>query len=125
MLVLGAASGRADWIRLDASVNIGIKLDIEDVPLVSDRLLSITEVLQGANDFPIESWVEVVVSILSLILPLISSVSNHELLADNTFGCLDRSEVFDDIVISAEAWDWVVDLVAKFLLLVLVLGAAC
>jgi len=90
MLVLSATSRGANWIRLNlnVSIDIRIKLDIHDVPFVSNRLLSITKVLQGANDFSIEGWVEVIVSIFGFVLVFVTGGTDHELLTNNTFSCL-------------------------------------
>jgi len=91
MLILSATSRRANWVGCGFSVSLDIRvtLDIHDIPFVSNRFLSITKVLQSTDDFSIESWIEVVVSVLSFVLIFITSVTNHELFANHAFSLLD------------------------------------
>jgi len=123
VLVLGAASRGADWVRI--KFDISIKLDIIDNPSVSKILLSVFKVLHGGNNISLQGWVEIVINILGWVVPLFlrGSSSDLEFMTDHAFSSCERSEVVIDIMISTEVWYSIVDLVTESLLLVLVLGA--
>ena len=123
VLVLGATSRGADWVGVN--VDISIKLDIIDNPLVLEVLLGITKVLHGGNDITVQGWVEVVVNILGWVVPLLlrGSGTNLEFMTDHAFSESQGGEVIVDVVISAEVWNSIVDFVTECLLLVLVLSA--
>jgi hypothetical protein len=70
VLVLGASSGGADWIRLQLSVGLDVSLKLDgESPVMSEVGLSISEVLVGGNDITVELWSEVVVNVLSWVVP--------------------------------------------------------
>ena len=121
MLILGAAGRRANWIRF----NIGIELNCKS-PVVTEVLLSVGKVLVGGDNVAIELWSEVIIDILSWVVPLglgslgtqLKSVGLHAL------GEFERGMVIEDVGVDAKVWNWVVDLVSQWLLLMLVLSAA-
>jgi len=123
MLVLGAASRGADWVRI--KFDISIKLEIIDNPSVSKNLLSVVKVLHGGNNISLQGWVEIVINILGWVVPFsLGSISSDlEFMTDHAFSSFERFEVVIDIIISTEVWYSIVDLVTESLLLVLVLGA--
>jgi hypothetical protein len=131
MLVLSAASRRANWIRLSLSVSFRVELDIRvklnilDNPFMSKNFFSIIKVLHGANDITVKSWVVVIQNLLGWIGPFFfgSSSTNLEFVTNHTFSSFQGCEVVVDIVVSAKVWNWVVNFITKFLLLMLILSA--
>jgi hypothetical protein len=121
VLVLGAASRGADWIRF----NIGIELNCKG-PVVTEVRLSIGEVLVGGDDVAIKLRSEVVIDILSWVVPLgLGSLGSHlEFVRFHALSKFEGSMVINDVGVDTEVWNWIVDLVSQWLLLVLVLSAA-
>ena len=126
MLILSATSGGADWIGLKLMINlqVGVELDCK-FPVVAEVLLGIGEVLVGGDHIAIELWSEVVVNILSWVVPFLLRCLSSELkfVGFHALGKLERSVVVDNVGVNTEVWNWVVDLVAEWLLLMLVLSA--
>jgi len=93
---------------------------------VSKVRLGISEVLVGGDNIAIELWSEVVIDILSWVVPLSLGGlgSELELVALHALGKIERCVVIDDVRVDAEVWNWIVDLVSQWLLLMLVLSAA-
>jgi len=69
VLVLGATSRGADWVGVN--IDISIKLNIIDNPLVLEVLLRVTEVLDRGDHITVQGWVEVVVNVLGWVVPLL------------------------------------------------------
>ena len=93
---------------------------------MAELSLGEVEVRPGGDDVLVKGWVEVVVSVLGFVGPLLlrGSGTDLELVTNHTLGKCNRGEVIVDVVVSAKVWNWIVDLVAQILLLVLVLGAS-
>jgi len=74
---------------------------------VAERSLGIFQVREGSNHVSVQSWVEVVVSVLSLVGPLFFRLggSNLEFVLNHTFGGLQGGEVFVDIIVNSEVWN--------------------
>jgi len=119
-----ATEGAADWVRV--GLHIGVNLEIIDNPLVAESVLSITKMLGSGDHITIELRSEVVISILGWVMPFgLRCISAHfELVAESTFRDLEGVVVVDDVVVNTEVGNWVVDVIASCLLLVLVLAAA-
>jgi len=101
VLVLGAAGGRADWVRLE--VNIGFGLDVRH--LVSEALLSGIGVSETVLDVLVNSEVwHVVVS------RWLCGCSEGGTLPFSVFvlGGFSVNETFSNVVVWAEMWDEVV-----------------
>jgi len=127
VLVLGASSGGADWIRLQLSVGLDVSLKLDgESPVMSEVGLSISEVLVGGNDITVELWSEVVVNVLSWVVPFGLGCIGSELEFVRLLGLSNSkiSEVINDVSVNTEVWNSVVDLVTEWLLLMLVLGAS-
>jgi len=79
----------------------------------------------GCDHVTVERWSEVVVDVLSDIVPFGfgGSCSELEVVADHTFGLFDGVEIVVNIVISTEVGNSVIDVVSEALFLVLVLSA--
>ena len=92
---------------------------------MAEVLLGVSEVLVSGDDVTVKLWSEVVVNVLSWVVPfgLGGLGTELELVRLHGFGKLKRSVVVDDVGINTEVWNWVVDLVSEWLLLVLVLSA--
>ena len=88
-------------------------------------LLGVSQVLVGGDNVAIKLWSEVIVDILSWVMPLsLGGLSSElKLVGLHALSELKRSVVVDDISINTEVWYWIVDLVTQWLLLVLVLSA--
>ena len=117
---LWAARGGANWVRLD----IRVKLDGES-PVMVQVLLSVCQVLVCRDDVSIKLWSEVVIDILGWVVPLSlgSLGSEFKPVRFHALGEFERSVVINDISVNTEVWHCIVDLVTKWLLLVLVLSA--
>ena len=87
--------------------------------------LSIGEVLVGCDHVTVELRGEVVVGVLSDIVPFgLGCLGAHlEFVLLHALGEFERGVVGEDVGVDAEAWNWVVDLVTTILLLMLVLVA--
>jgi hypothetical protein len=119
MLVLATTSRRADWIRC----NIRIKLNIIDHPSVAKTGLSITKMLGGVDHVGIKLWSKVIVGILGNIVPFGFRLFNSHLksMSESSFRNCKRVVAIGDVLIDTEVGDKVVDVIASWLLLVLVL----
>ena len=126
VLVLGASGGRADWVGLQFGIDlqVGVELDGES-PVMVEVGLGISEVLVRRNDITIELWSEVVVNVLGWVVPLgLGGLGTHlKYVGLHALSELEGIVIVEDVGVNAEVWNWVVDLVAEWLLLVLVLGA--
>jgi len=93
---------------------------------VAEVGFGVLEVLQGGDGVAVQLWGEVVVDILGWVLPLGlgGGGTDLEFVSDHTLGDFEIIEVIVDVLVSAEVWNWIVNLVASLLLLVLVLSAA-
>jgi len=126
MLVLGATSRRADWIRLQIQIRTKLRIELNgESPVVTQVALGICKILVGRDDIAIKLRSEVVVDIFGDIVPFgLGLFSSHiKLVGFHSFGKLKGSMAFIDIGVNSEVWNWVVDLVSTLLLLVLVLVA--
>jgi len=121
VLVLGATSGGADWVRVDIRFN----LEVVDHPLVAEGVLSISEMLGGGDHISIELRSEVVVSVFSDIVPFsLGGISSHlELVSKSTLRDGEGVVAVEDLVINTEVRDWVVDVITSWLLFMFVLTA--
>ena len=88
---------------------------------MTEVLLSLLQVVHGIDDFMINNWAVIVCDNLTL-LPL--GVREVELLANDHLGGLERFLGVGDVFVFTEVGHEVVDFVATFLSLMLVLGAA-
>jgi len=92
---------------------------------VAEDVLRIGEVLSGRDHITIKLWSKVVVGVLGWVVPFsLGSISSHfKIMTESTLRDFEGVVGLKDFVINSEVWDWVVDVVATCLLLVLVLGA--
>ena len=93
---------------------------------MSKGALSITEVLLGGDHIGIELGSEVVVGVLRWVVPFsFRSISSHDkFVGESTLRKLERVMAGQNLVINSEVWNWVVNVITSWLLLVLILGAS-
>ena len=93
---------------------------------MAEASLSVSEVLGGGHHVGLQLGGEVVVNVLGWVGPLglRGSGSHYEFVAQLVFGKGKGGVVVHNVGISTEVWYEVVNLVASWLLLVLVLGAS-
>lgn len=114
VLVLVATGRRADWVGTDLHIHGGSK-----------NLLGASEVLLGRDDIVVKSWGEVVINILSWVVPLGLRLlgSHNDLVVVLSLSDGDGVSGGLNIWVATEAWDWVVDWVSLWSFWVLVLVA--
>ena len=90
---------------------------------MTQALLSISKILIGGDDIAIKLWSEVIIDILSNVMPLFLGgfSTQSKLMLFHTFSKIERSMVIKDISINTEVWNWVVNLVTSLLLFMFVL----
>merc|ERR1711934_396224 len=113
MLVLCASSRRADWVGLE--LQIRVKLDFIDDPFMTKAGLSITGGVGGMGHISIKLWSEVVIGILSNVVPFgFGFFGTHfKRVTKSTLRDSKRMVVVNHIFISTEVGDKVVDVVAS------------
>ena len=131
--VLVATGGRADGIRSGLRLNekrnriLVRKLDVLDDPLVAETRLSISQMLSSVDHILVEVRREVVVGVLSDVMPLgLGLWSAHDqLVSVSGLADLDGAGGGDHVGIRTVVRHWIVNGVTQRSLLVLILGAAC